>query len=510
MKAIVESDGTKGVKLKSYCKKHTEKGDIDDDGKVEVKKETESQASRTQHEIEIATSIPEESKDNHENDFWKYIDINKVQQEIAKMSQNQPQIKNFNFIDFVLQYWKLKRTSNYGASLIKLTSSAQFEEQQQQQRTDILRLRVDLERIRNLSYMICRREKVKRNWLSAHQSSVEQALTHFTGINTNSETTSRSVQLSEESSKLVRDIVNSSVIYNYNETEDKTRINCILKTLKRLSKIEQIQKHKPNPYAKFYISHVKRKQENESLVSQTINGVSTMTNASNNSLNGALVKTKLEKPLNGLSSPTHQIKLNSLPVNGIYNKSESEKKSPLNYRQSPRSLLKPKTTSPTNVINCHKEEKCSTPVPVLTRSNLSGYKIPKKKQEQNSNISKFESEIDESIEKFRRRLEPELYTNIRSPNKNSQKISCNQTTQLYNSSADDFNYYNSHSQRGQYMTRGKNNRFFNRNNSQQSLLRNISTRAQHGIDEAALVASAANDIDMRRHHSSGFRPPLIH
>jgi hypothetical protein len=97
------------------------------------------------------------------------------------MSQNQLQIKNFNFIDFVLQYWKLKRTSNYGASLIKLTSSAQFEEQQQQQRTDILRLRVDLERIRNLSYMICRREKVKRNWLSAHQSSVEQALTHFTG-----------------------------------------------------------------------------------------------------------------------------------------------------------------------------------------------------------------------------------------------------------------------------------------------------------------------------------------
>ena len=35
MKAIVENDKTKGVKLKSYCKKHTEKGDIDDDGKPE-------------------------------------------------------------------------------------------------------------------------------------------------------------------------------------------------------------------------------------------------------------------------------------------------------------------------------------------------------------------------------------------------------------------------------------------------------------------------------------------
>lgn len=89
--------------------------------------------------------------------------------------------KSHHMLDFILQYWKLKRTSNYGASLIKLTSSAQFEEQQQQQRNEILRLRVDLERIRNLSYMICRREKVKRNWLRSHQSVVEKALTTFTG-----------------------------------------------------------------------------------------------------------------------------------------------------------------------------------------------------------------------------------------------------------------------------------------------------------------------------------------
>jgi len=194
--------------------------------------------------------------------------------------------------------------------------------------------------------------------------------------------------------------VNTSVIYNYNEKDDKTRTNSIIRTLKRLSKIEQIQRHKPNPYAKFYISHIKRKQENESLVQQTINGVSSVPNSPTNSLNGALVKTKIEKPLNGLSSTTHQIKHNSIPVNGIHNNYDSpphrtpspEKKSPLNYRQSPRSLLKPKVT--TNVINSHKEDKSSTPVPVLTRSTLSGYKIPKKKQEQNlQSVSKFESGI---------------------------------------------------------------------------------------------------------------------
>lgn len=107
--------------------------------------------------------------------------------QISKLSQKQAQqasnttCKSLNFFDFVLQYWKLKRTANYGASLIKLTSSAQFEEQQIQQRSDILRLRVDLERIRNLSYMICRREKVKRNWLRLHQHTVEKALTVFAG-----------------------------------------------------------------------------------------------------------------------------------------------------------------------------------------------------------------------------------------------------------------------------------------------------------------------------------------
>ena len=220
MKAIVETDKSKGVKLKSYCKKHTEKGDVDDDGKLEsvllfsllfqylftiyllfrVKNESTnstSSTSKTQHEIEIATSIPEE-EDKHENDFWKYIDINKVQQEVSdgsigfdgsdqfvrqliRQNPSYAQNKNFHFLDFIVQYWKLKRTSNYGASLIKLTSSAQFQEQQQQQRNEILRLRVDLERIRNLSYMICRREKVKRNWLSSHQSTVENTLTSFTG-----------------------------------------------------------------------------------------------------------------------------------------------------------------------------------------------------------------------------------------------------------------------------------------------------------------------------------------
>lgn len=214
-------------------------------------------------------------------------------------------------------------------------------------------------------------------------------------MNGSETTSSKSVQLSDESSKFLFSIINNSVIYNLNESEHKNRTNCIVRQLKRLSKVEQIQKHKPNPYAKFYISHLKRKQENNSSnsVSQTVT-----TNTTNNSLNGLINNSKIDKPVNGLSSPKHQIKYNSVPINGLHNNSESssvkissaDKKPSLNYRQSPRSLLRPKLMSPSNVINSKKDNTFPTLVPVLTRSTLSGYKIPKKKQEQNSqSLSKF-------------------------------------------------------------------------------------------------------------------------
>ena len=216
------------------------------------------------------------------------------------------------------------------------------------------------------------------------------------GVNPN-ETPSKRSPLSEESTKLVCDIISNSVIYNLNESEHKTRTNCIVRQLRRLTKCEQIQKRKPNPYAKFYIStHLKRKQEDDSQPSpQPINGVQPSLNNSPNSssLNSVINKSKSDKPINGLSSPKHQMKYNSVPVNGLHNNSDNpsvkvcspDSKSGQNYRHSPRSLLKPKLMSPSNVINSNKEvtqKPFTTLVPVLTRSNLSGYKIPKKKQEQ--------------------------------------------------------------------------------------------------------------------------------
>ena len=80
------------------------------------------------------------------------------------------------YIDVILQYWKMKRTSNFALPLIKVVTQDTIEEIKLAHRNDILRLRVHLERIRNLSYMICRREKMKRSWLMVHRDIVQLTL----------------------------------------------------------------------------------------------------------------------------------------------------------------------------------------------------------------------------------------------------------------------------------------------------------------------------------------------
>lgn len=55
----------------------------------------------------------------------------------------------------------------------------------------------------------------------------------------------------------------------------------------------------------------------------------------------------------------------------------------------------------------------------------------------------------------------------------------------------------------------KSDKFF-RSKRPQSILRQVTTRAQGHCDEAMLLASAVNDIDMRTHQSINFRHSLIH
>lgn len=76
-------------------------------------------------------------------------------------------------IDLIYRYWMLLRTANNGQSLIKFSPSA-LKEREFEQRKSIMKLRIELERVRNLSYMIGKREKLKASWLRTHHNIIKR------------------------------------------------------------------------------------------------------------------------------------------------------------------------------------------------------------------------------------------------------------------------------------------------------------------------------------------------
>ncbi|KAJ8281439.1 hypothetical protein GJAV_G00067710 [Gymnothorax javanicus] len=78
-------------------------------------------------------------------------------------------------VDFLFQYWKLKRRANFNRPL--LTPRKDEEDDLAKRERDVLlrrlklftHLRQDLERVRNLTYMVTRREKIKRSMCRVHQ-----------------------------------------------------------------------------------------------------------------------------------------------------------------------------------------------------------------------------------------------------------------------------------------------------------------------------------------------------
>ncbi|KAH9420969.1 E3 ubiquitin-protein ligase Jade-2 [Dermatophagoides pteronyssinus] len=191
---IVLTDEKSGIRLKSYCEKHSK-------ACISQKKNNDEKIN----EIDFyARSIGENGNETDEQDelnaeqceFWKYIDVNQICQEISQIynynngsivennSENFSVVKNYSvnqtslnqIVQIIYEYWKLKRLANYGNSLIKMTFEEKFQEQLKYHKNRILLFRYHLERLRTLTYMVCRREKIKQNWLNTQREIFETTL----------------------------------------------------------------------------------------------------------------------------------------------------------------------------------------------------------------------------------------------------------------------------------------------------------------------------------------------
>ncbi|KAM9466980.1 protein Jade-1 [Clarias gariepinus] len=144
------------VKFKSYCPTHSgmdwheQSGFIDDKGNEGRAKGADG-ARLSERKLRVQQL---------EDEFYQFVNIEEVSKHLHVPLEN---------VDFLFQYWKLKRKSNFNQPLI--TPKREEEESLARREQEVLlrrlrlftHLRQDLERVRNLTYMVTRREKIKRS-----------------------------------------------------------------------------------------------------------------------------------------------------------------------------------------------------------------------------------------------------------------------------------------------------------------------------------------------------------
>ncbi|XP_072313805.1 protein Jade-1 [Eucyclogobius newberryi] len=155
------------VKFKAFCPEHSGLGGSDDardppddaqspkSAKRAGKRDEESVA-----EAEKRVSLRKLKLQEMEDEFYKFADADEVAAQL-KLGRDA--------VDFLFQYWKLKRKANFNRPLV--TPKKDEEDSLARREQEVLRrrlqlfthLRQDLERVRNLTYMVTRREKMKRS-----------------------------------------------------------------------------------------------------------------------------------------------------------------------------------------------------------------------------------------------------------------------------------------------------------------------------------------------------------
>uniref|UniRef100_A0A3B5L4F0 Protein Jade-1 n=1 Tax=Xiphophorus couchianus TaxID=32473 RepID=A0A3B5L4F0_9TELE len=157
------------VKFKSYCPKHS--GFQGDPAEDEGREGARDRKGRANSDQEKRVNLRKLKLQEMEEEFYQFVDV----EEVANSLKVAPEV-----VDFVYQYWKLKRKANFNQQL--LTPKKDEEESLARREQEVLlrrlqlftHLRQDLERVRNLTYMVTRREKMKRSLCKVQEQIFQQ------------------------------------------------------------------------------------------------------------------------------------------------------------------------------------------------------------------------------------------------------------------------------------------------------------------------------------------------
>ncbi|KAL0589209.1 LOW QUALITY PROTEIN: Protein Jade-3 [Plecturocebus cupreus] len=151
MKTILDEGDE--VKFKSYCLKHSQNKQKLGEAEYPYHRATEQSQTKSEK-----TSLRAQKLRELEEEFFSLVRVEDVATELGM-----PTLA----VDFIYNYWKLKRKSNFNKPLFPPKEDEENglvqpkEESIHTRMRMFMHLRQDLERVRNLCYMISRREKLK-------------------------------------------------------------------------------------------------------------------------------------------------------------------------------------------------------------------------------------------------------------------------------------------------------------------------------------------------------------
>ncbi|XP_036137972.1 protein Jade-1 isoform X3 [Molossus molossus] len=160
------------VKFKSYCPKHSSHRKAEEGLGEGAAQENGAPERSPRNPLEPFASLEQKQEEAHrvsvrkqklqqlEDEFYTFVNLLDVARALRLPEE---------VVDFLYQYWKLKRKVNFNKPLI--TPKKDEEDNLAKREQDVLfrrlqlftHLRQDLERVRNLTYMVTRREKIKRS-----------------------------------------------------------------------------------------------------------------------------------------------------------------------------------------------------------------------------------------------------------------------------------------------------------------------------------------------------------
>ena len=172
MRAIIEDESAEdGVKLRSYCQKHSLNSkkkpveDSDSESGLGSRKSTMTAEEKSQARRQKMAKV--------EKEFYKLVDV-AVAAKKVQLSEE--------LLDVVYKYWVLKRVAGGNKPLLppkgedEVLNALRGEDTERDKMKKLVSIRQDLERVRNLAYMVSRREKISRSFVKLREQILERQL----------------------------------------------------------------------------------------------------------------------------------------------------------------------------------------------------------------------------------------------------------------------------------------------------------------------------------------------